>query len=223
MGVVLKMPTGFMTHFIALLLLVSASFGARAVDVALIGMLGEKAAVFAVDGGEPKAVKVGQKWRGISLLSVERDQATVEIDGKQRVLKIGQHYRSATTASSERQSVTLSADARGHFFTQGAINGNPVRFLVDTGATSVALPASEAQRLGIDYRKGERGLTNTAGGLVPVYRVRFDNVKLGSIELAGVEGIVIEQGLDVALLGMTFLNRVDMKRDGQTMMLIRRF
>jgi len=58
---------------------------------------------------------------------------------------------------------------------------------------------------------------------VPVYRVRFDNVKLGSIELTGVEGIVIEQGLDVALLGMTFLNRVDMKRDGQTMMLIRRF
>jgi aspartyl protease family protein len=217
------MPTGFMAHFIALLLLFSASFGAWAVDVALIGMLGEKAAVFAVDGGEPKAVKVGQKWRGITLLSVERDQATVEIDGKQRVLKIGQHYRSATSASNERQSVTLSADARGHFFTQGAINGNPVRFLVDTGATSVALPASEAQRLGIDYRKGERALTNTAGGLVPVYRVRFDNVKLGSIELAGVEGIVIEQGLDVALLGMTFLNRVDMKRDGQTMMLIRRF
>jgi aspartyl protease family protein len=216
------MPTGFMAHFIALLLLACASFAAGATDIALIGMLGEKAAVFAVDGGEPKAVKVGQKWRGITLLSVEREQATVEIDGKQRVLKIGQHYRSAT-ASSERQSVTLSADARGHFFTQGAINGNPVRFLVDTGATSVALPASEAQRLGIDYRKGERGLTNTAGGLVPVYRVRFDNVKLGSIELAGVEGIVIEQGLDVALLGMTFLNRVDMKRDGQTMMLIRRF
>jgi len=205
------------------LLLFSASFGAGAVDVALIGMLGEKAAVFAVDGGEPKAVKVGQKWRGISLLSVERDQATVEIDGKQRVLKIGQHYRSATTTSNERQSVTLSADARGHFFTQGAINGNPVRFLVDTGATSVALPASEAQRLGIDYRKGERGLTNTAGGFVAVYRVRFDNVKLGSIELTGVEGIVIEQGLDVALLGMTFLNRVDMKRDGQTMVLVRRF
>jgi aspartyl protease family protein len=217
------MPTGFMTHFIALLLLFSASFGARAVDVALIGMLGEKAAVFAVDGGEPKAVKVGQKWRGISLLSVERDQATVEIDGKQRVLKIGQHYRTATTASSDRQSVTLAADPRGHFVSQGSINGNPIRFLVDTGASTVALPAAEAQRLGIDYRKGERGFTNTAGGVVPVYRVRFDSVKLGSIELSGVDGIVIEQGLDIALLGMTFLNRVEMKRDGQTMVLTRRF
>jgi aspartyl protease family protein len=217
------MPTGFMPHFIALLLMLSASFGARAVDVALIGMLGEKGAVFAVDGGEPKAVKVGQKWRGISLLSVERDQATVEIDGKQRVLKIGQHYRTATAASSDRQSVTLAADPRGHFVSQGSINGNPVRFLVDTGASSVALPAAEAQRLGIDYRKGERGFTSTAGGLVPIYRVRFDSVKLGSIELSGVDGIVIEQGLDIALLGMSFLNRVEMKRDGQTMVLTRRF
>ena len=217
------MPTGFMPHFIAISLLVLASFGAQAADVALIGVLGEKAAVFAVDGGDPKTIRVGQKWNSITLISVERDQATVEIDGKQRLLKIGQHYRSATAPSSDRQSVTLAADPRGHFVSQGSINGNPVRFLVDTGASTVALPASEAQRLGIDYRKGERGFTNTAGGVVPVYRVRFDSVKLGSIELSGVDGIVIEQGLDIALLGMTFLNRVEMKRDGQTMVLIRRF
>jgi len=87
----------------------------------------------------------------------------------------------------------------------------------------VALPAAEAQRLGIDYRKGERGYTHTAGGVVPIYRVRLDSVKLGAIELSGIDGVVIEQGLDIALLGMTFLNRVDMKRDGQTMVLIRRF
>ena len=87
----------------------------------------------------------------------------------------------------------------------------------------MALPAAEAQRLGIDYRKGQRGFTSTAGGLVPIYRVRFDSVKLGSIELSGVDGIVIEQGLDIALLGMSFLNRVEMKRDGQTMVLTRRF
>jgi len=217
------MATGFMPHFIALLLLVLGST-AWAADVALIGVIGDKAAVFAVDGGEPKAVKVGQKWRGISLISVEREQATVEIDGKQRLLKIGQHHRSAMAApSGDRQSVTLAADPRGHFVSEGSINGNPVRFLVDTGATTVALPAAEAQRLGIDYRKGERGVTSTAGGLVPIYRVRFDSVKLGAIELTGVDGIVIEQGLDIALLGMSFLNRVEMKREGHTMVLIRRF
>jgi len=213
-----------MPHFIALLLLLLAPFAALAADVALIGVVGDKAAVFALDGGEPKAVKVGQSWNGISVVSVEREQATVEIQGRRRVLKIGQHHRAVGAApASDHQSVTLAADARGHFVTEGLINGNPVRFLVDTGATTVALPAAEAQRLGIDYRKGERGYTHTAGGVVPIYRVRLDSVKLGAIELSGIEGVVIEQGLDIALLGMTFLNRVDMKRDGQTMVLIRRF
>jgi aspartyl protease family protein len=216
------MATGFMPHFIAILLLVLAP-AAWAADVALIGLIGDKAAVLAVDGGDPKTVKVGQTWRGISVIAVERGEATVEMDGKRRLLKIGQHYRSASAPSSDGQSVTLAADPRGHFVSQGSINGNPVRFLVDTGATTVALPAAEAQRLGIDYRKGARGFTNTAGGVVPVYRVRFDSVKLGAIELSGVDGIVIEQGLDIALLGMSFLNRVEMKRDGQTMVLIRRF
>jgi aspartyl protease family protein len=216
------MANGFMPHFIALLLLVLGPT-AWAADVALIGLIGDKAAVLAVDGGDPKTVKVGQKWSGISVIAVERGEATVEIDGKRRLLKIGQHYRSTRAPSSDGQSVTLAADTHGHFVSQGSINGNPVRFLVDTGATTVALPAAEAQRLGIDYRKGQRGFTNTAGGVVPVYRVRFDSVKLGAIELSGVEGIVIEQGLDIALLGMSFLNRVEMKRDGQTMVLIRRF
>ena len=196
---------------------------AWAADVALIGLIGDKAAVLAVDGGDPKTVKVGQKWSGISVIAVERGEATVEIDGKRRLLKIGQHYRSTRAPSSDGQSVTLAADTHGHFVSQGSINGNPVRFLVDTGATTVALPAAEAQRLGIDYRKGQRGFTNTAGGVVPVYRVRFDSVKLGAIELSGVDGIVIEQGLDIALLGMSFLNRVEMKRDGHMMVLIRRF
>ena len=195
---------------------------AQAADVALIGVLGDKAAVLAFDGGEPKTVRVGQKWSGVTVISVERGQATVEIDGKQRVLMIGQHYRGAA-APSGRQSVTLAADPRGHFVTEGAVNGNPVRFLVDTGATTVALPAADAVRLGIDYRKGKRALSSTAAGVVQTYVVRLDTVRLGSIELTSVEASVIEQGLDIALLGMSFLNRVEMKRDGHTMTLIRRF
>jgi len=215
------MPTGFMRHFIALLLLFfSAASGAT--DVALIGVIGDKAAVLAIGGGEPKTVKVGQKWSGVTVISVERGQATVEIDGKPRVLMIGQHYRSAPAAS-VRQTVTLAADPRGHFFTDGAVNGNPVRFLVDTGATMIALPAADAQRLGIDYRKGKRAFSNTAGGVVPIYVVTLDTVRLGPIELTGVEASVVERGLNVALLGMSFLNRVEMKRDGHLMTLTRRF
>ena len=194
----------------------------QAAEVALIGVIGNKAAVLAIDGGEPKTIKVGDKWKGIGVVSVEKDRATVDIEGRRRVLVLGQHQRSAAAVSS-RESVTLAADQRGHFIAEGAINGLPIRLLVDTGATSIALPASEAQRLGIDYRKGERGLVQTANGTVQVYRVKLDKVTLGSIELTSVDAIVSERGLSIALLGMSFLNRVEMKREGETMTLIRRF
>jgi aspartyl protease family protein len=214
-----------MRYFISLSLLAcSAGFNAAAAaDVALVGVIGDKAAVVAVDGGEPKTVKVGQQWKGITVISVERERATVEVEGKKRVLTRGEHYRSEGGAGSGRQSVTLAADSAGHFVSEGSINGIPVRFLVDTGATMIALPASDARRMGIDYRKGEQGLVQTANGSIVAYRVKFDTVKLGGIELSGVEGTVIEQGLTVALLGMSFLNRVEMKRDGQMMTLTRRF
>lgn len=215
------MATGFMPRIIALLAFLAAG-AAAAADVALIGVIGDKAAVLAVDGGEPKTVKVGQKWNEITVLSVQKDRATVEIDGKKRVLMHGQHYRSAAAAP-ERQHVTLAADSRGHFVTDGAINGNPVRFLVDTGATSIALPGREANRLGIDYRNGLRGMTQTANGVVAVYRITLDRVRVGAIELQGVDAVVIEQGLDVALLGMSFLNRLEMRREGHSMTLMRRF
>src|SRR5919106_2467755 len=147
------MPTGFMPHFIALLLLLFPA-AAGAADVALIGVLGDKAAVLAIDGGEPKSVRVGQKWSGVTVISVERGQATVEIDGQRRVLKLGQHYRGSTMASSSRSKVTLAADSRGMFLAEGAINGVPMRFVVDTGATYVSLSASDAIRLGLDFRGG---------------------------------------------------------------------
>lgn len=191
----------------------------------MIGTIGDKAAVLALDGGNPKTVKVGQTWNGIKVIEVQGDRATVEIDGQRRLLRRGMHYRSAASAaaSSGRQSITLAADSRGHFFSDGAVNGIPVRFIVDTGATVVALPASEALRLGLDYRKGERALTNTAGGPVEAFRLQLDRVRLGDIELSGVDAVVIERGLNVTLLGMSFLNRLEMKREGQSMTLIRRF
>lgn len=188
----------------------------------MVGVIGDKAAVLAIDGGNPKTVKVGQTWSGIRVIEVKGDFATVEVDGKRRVLQRGMHYRGAAAAS-DRQSTTLSADARGHFFTDGAVNGGAVRFVVDTGATSVALPGSDARRLGLDYRRGQRGVSDTANGQVEVYRIRLDRVRVGDIELTGVDAVVIDRGLGVALLGMSFLNRVEMKREGQTMTLVRRF
>jgi len=212
-----------MPNFIALLTLLACSLPAAAADVALIGLIGDKAAVLALDGGEPKTVKVGQSWKGVTVVSVEKGRATIELQGKQRVLQIGQHYRN-TAASTSRESVTLAADTRGHFFTDAMVNGVPMRFLVDTGASAVVLSAGDASRLGIDWRKGQRVTMHTASGTTTGHVVRLDSLRVGAIELSNVEGVVLEQGPGpVGLLGMSFLNRVEMKRDGQVMTLIRRF
>jgi aspartyl protease family protein len=217
------MATGFMPNFIALLALLVCSLPAAATEVALIGLIGDKAAVIALDGGEPKTVKVGQSWKGVTVVSVEKGRATIEVEGKKRVLQIGQHYRNAAAPPSH-ETVTLAADTRGHFFTDALINGVPMRFLVDTGASAVVLSASDAARLGIDWRKGQRVTMQAASGPTAGYLVRLDSLRVGAIELANVEGVVLEQGPgSVGLLGMSFLNRVEMKRDGQIMTLIRRF
>ena len=227
MRALLKMATGFMPNIIALLLLVAcATLGtsaALAADVALIGVIGDRAAVIAIDGGEPKTIKLGQTWNGVKVVAVEKTRATIEIEGKQRVLQLGQHHRGAAQ-SEGRQSVTLAADPRGHFFADATVNDLPVRFVVDTGASVVVLSAADAVRLGLDYRKGQRANMQTANGATTGYLVKLEKVRVGGIELHNVDGVVVDQGLgSVALLGMSFLNRLEMRRDGEKMELIRRY
>ena len=93
------------------------------------------------------------------------------------------------------------------------MNGTPIRFLVDTGATSIALPASFARRAGPRLPQGAARHVHTANGVVP-RTATLDTVRLGDIELQSVDASCSRTGLDVALLGMSFLNRVEMKRGG---------
>jgi aspartyl protease family protein len=196
---------------------------AAATDVTVVGLSSARASV-SINGGTPRWLAVGQRSpEGVLLVAVDREAATFEIDGKRRVLRMNQAYVAAGAAAGGSSSVTLKADARGHFVTDGQVNGGTVRFMVDTGATTIALPAADAKRLGIDYLKGERGMVQTANGTAPAYRVKLDTVRLGDITINGVEGVVLEGGLQTALLGMSFLNRTEMKRDGETMVLTKRF
>ena len=106
----------------------------------------------------------------------------------------------------------------------GHINGKSARFLVDTGATSVSMGSAEAKRFGINYAAGQKAFTSTANGVAPVYRVKLDEVRLGDITLNNVDGVVhLDNSLPVILLGMSFLNRMEMKRDGEKMTLTKRF
>jgi aspartyl protease family protein len=194
----------------------------HAVDINVIGLFPGKAVVV-IDGGPIRTLSVGQKTaQGVTLLSTDRESATFDISGQHKKLNIGQHRTGPASAQSS-QSATLTADPRGHFVVEGQVNGGTVRFLVDTGATAIALSSADASRLGIDYRKGERGLVGTANGTAVAYRVKLDTVQVGSIVANNVDAAVLEGNLPIALLGMSFLNRMDMKREGQTMVLIKRF
>ncbi len=192
-----------------------------AAKVTLVGLIGSKA-IIVIDGRAPRTLAPGQKTaEGVMLLATEKDAASFEIDGKKTVLRMGQAY---SAARASRQSVTLNADTRGHFVTMGSINGGSVRFLVDTGATFVSLPAAEARRLGIDYLRGQRGQMQTANGVATAYRVTLDSVRIGDIEVNNVDAVVSEgDALGVTLLGMSFLNRMEMKRDGISMTLSKRY
>jgi aspartyl protease family protein len=162
------MATGFMVrHSIALLALLPGA-AAWAADVSLVGTFDTKAAILSIDGGAPRTVKVGQSAGGVTLIAVEKDRATVEVDGKRRLLQRGQTYSSGPQGSSA-QTTTLAGDGGGHFMADGLINGGAIRFLVDTGATVIAIPAVDADRLRIDYRKGRLSTTRTAGGPITAY------------------------------------------------------
>src|SRR5690348_4369510 len=204
------MATGFMARncswraAAAALALALACSSAGAAEIALIGVIGRTAAVLALDGGDPKTVKLGQTWNGITVREIEHDSATIEVEGKKRVLQLGAHYRGAPPAPASHAAVVLPADDRGHVFADGQINGLSVRFLVDTGASMVVLPAADARRVGVDYVKAPKTRVLTAGGPISAYLVTLDRVRVGSIELTGIDGLVVEQGAPVALLGMSF-------------------
>jgi aspartyl protease family protein len=192
-----------------------------AASVSVVGLFKDKAIV-SIDGGKPRTMSVGQTVQGVKLVSADSGGASFDVDGKRRALNMGQSFAGGTPQG-DRQSVSLTADARGHFAASGSLNGYPMMFLVDTGATAIAINAAEAKRMGLDYKAGQATGVGTAAGVVPAWRVTFNTVKVGSITLNQVAGLVVESGLSVPLLGMSFLNRMEMSRNGQTMTLIQRY
>jgi len=197
------------------------SIGIMAQDVGLAGVMGSKAMLM-VNGSEPRAVRVGETLDGVKVVSVQGEQVVIEVGGKKRPLTVGQHAI-GTPAADGSGKVIMTADNQGHFFTTGTVNGTSVRFMVDTGATTIALTPSDARRIGIDLSRGEQGFASTANGRASIVKVALDTVRIGDITLHNVEAAVLQTEMPAALLGMSFLNRTEMQRDGSTMTLKKRF
>jgi aspartyl protease family protein len=198
---------------------------AHATEVNVVGLFPGKALV-EINRGKPRMMTEGQKIDDVRLVSADSSGAVVDVAGKRHNIPLGQSASGGAQLSSSNGSgsVVLTADGRGQYFTTGSINGASTRFVVDTGATSVALSGADAQKLGLDYKKGRRGMTSTANGVAPMYVITADKVSVGDITLHQVEVSVIEgTGLPITLLGMSFLNRLEIKQDGGKMILTKRY
>ena len=193
------------------LLVASLEAGERIRALALF----EGKALLEIDGRQLLLREGAPPEMGVRLVSASAESAVVEVDGQQTTLaldnRIGAEFRPA-----ERATVRLVPGEQGHYFVDGQINGRSVRFLVDTGATGVAINQNLADQIGIRYEKtGRPGKVNTAGGSVSAYGVRFDSVQIQGIKRHGVEGVVIEGDTPLdALLGQSFLNRLDIRKEG---------
>ena len=195
---------------------------ALAQTVTLSGMLGSKALLI-VDGSAPKGVAVGESYRGVKIVSTQGDQATLEIAGKRHTLRVGEAPASVGGAApSGGDRIALTADGRGHFIAQGSINNRPVQFMVDTGASVVAIGQGEADRLGLNYKSGRQVMMNTANGAAPGWLFKINTLRVGDVVAYEVDTVVTPAAMPAILLGNSFLNRFNMRRDGDQMMLIKR-
>lgn len=196
----------------------AASFGAAAQGVALSGTMGTRALL--VIDGQPKMLGVGERFANLRLLSIEGDQARIERDGTVAVLRVGAApVNLGGEARPGGTEVVIPVGLGGHFLSEGQINGRPVRFMVDTGATLIAMSRAEADRLGIAWREGQPSQAQTANGVALTHTVTLGRVRLGSVELSNLQATVMPAPMPYVLLGNNVLGRFQMRRDSDVMRL----
>jgi aspartyl protease family protein len=188
-------------------------------SVQFAGSMGAKALL--VIDGQAHTLAVGETRAGVKLVSVADGVAQVERQGQASTLRLGAApvaLGGAARPSGARE-IVVTAGAGGHFFVPGSINGRAVQFMVDTGATSVAIGQAEAERLGLDWRNGQRALSSTANGPVPVQLLTLSSVRVGEVQVANVSAIVMPAPMPYILLGNSFLTRFQMRRENDVMRL----
>ena len=194
---------------------------AHAQAVALAGVLGSKA-LLVVDANPPRAVGAGDEFQGVKVIAVGKDEATVEVKGAKRVLRLGEAPVSVGARGGNGKRILLMADGRGHFVNSGTINGQVMQYMVDTGATTVAIGRPDAERMGLKYQSGQPVRVNTANGVAQGWHMKLDSIRIGDVEVFGVEAIITSQPMPYVLLGNNFLNEFQMTRTNDQMVLEKR-
>lgn len=192
-------------------------------DVRVVGLFNNQA-VLQINGRQ-HVLKAGQTSpEGVKLLEADSESAVLQIEGK-RVEAYLDGRISAPAHSTASREVQVWRNTSGMYTTVGSINGMPVSFLVDTGATQVAMNTAQARRLGIDYRvTGSPAEVTTASGVERAWMVNLDSVKVGELEVRNVQAVVLEGAQpQTTLLGMSYLGRMKITNDGRLMTLQKKY
>jgi len=195
---------------------------AAAQSASLQGTMGQRALIM-VDGSPPKALAPGQLHQGVRLLSVTEGEAVVDIGGQRQTLRVGEAPVSVGASAARGHRIVLTASSHGHFTGLASVNGSALPFLVDTGASVMALGASDAERIGLNFRAGRPVRVNTANGQANGWHLKLSSLRIGEVEAYEVDAIVVPQPMPHMLLGNSFLNRFQMKRENDVMVLERRY
>jgi aspartyl protease family protein len=210
-------------HLFAIVMLALCAAGAGAQSVSLAGSMGDSKALLMIDGA-PHTLSVGSTVKGVTLRRVLPGQVEVEIGGRKIAVAMGGAPArvDGVGGGANGREIAIAAGPGGHFVASGLINGKPVQLMVDTGATSVAMSRSEAERVGVDWKSGQRTLSQTAGGVVPIYLVSLNSIRIGDVEVFNVPAAVVASEMPVVLLGNSFLGRFSMRRESDVLRLERR-
>lgn len=203
-------------------LLASWASASAAPSIEAAGLMRDMAILLIDDRKE--ILRVGQRSSsGVLLLAANAERAIVEVEGRSFELalsqRVGGHY-----AEPVGRSVQIDRDRLGQFRTAGSVNGQTLSFLVDTGATLLAMSSQEAQRIGLDYRSGEPGRVTTASGVTRAWFMTLDQVTVGEIRVTDVRAAIVQGAFpSEALLGMSFLRHVGFAEEGGVLTLLQRF
>ena len=211
-------------RLVTCLLVLAATWVHAADDIHVVALFKNRAMI--VIDGKRQLLRVGETSpEGVLLISADSGVAVIEYQGDVLEYQLDNRAKAPAENSSLVETVHVYRDRRGMFRTVGSINGFPTGLLIDTGASSVAMNAAQARRLGVDFRaQGNSTYVTTASQVVRAFQVTLDRVKIGNIELRNVDGVVIEgpQPNEV-LLGMSFLGRLDMGNEGGHMWLKKKY
>lgn len=206
---------------LAAALLCALAGTAGAASVSFSGMLGDKALL--IIDGQARGVAVGATVLGVKLVRIDGTQAQVESNGVVTSLRLGGAAKVAgsdITGGGTR--IVIPVGPGGHYGGTASINGHPIRYIVDTGATSIAMGAEVASALGLDYKPSTEGAAMTANGPVAMRRLTLDKVSIGDVTIFNVDCIVVPQAMPVVLLGNSFLSHFQMHNDSNSLVLEKR-